>query len=746
MKISLLLASTISAERERRSDALDVVKQLLHGNRSGLEGYMSSMKKKKEQAKENIRLAGWQWAGIEPNTFQKDENHMPAYVNSAHIMSDWTMGGSDVDPAEKKPRPSADKVDQSNGNLDQGYRCDQKENGVFNVDALEFRHPEKFTSDRKRRSPATYDRVIGGQFAKANAWPWIAYFYGCGATLVASEWAVTAAHCCTLPEWYFSGKELCFGHDKKRTRVDGDQCASIAKMIQHPGYDRKTTVLNDICLIRLGRKIEYNNIVQPACLPSQGDALGADVVGNEDGANNNCYVAGWGYTLENQFHSIPKWLQDAKVNALKNETCDDAYHIDGVQYYREDNMSCFGHLEGKIDACQGDSGGPLICLERSATNPKHINPVLRGVVSWGQGCAQAGNPGVYARVSKFVDWIHTTIKNGAQITHKACKPPKQWFKIKPNAIIDCSWKECIVHCKDEGFEPNIKKVTCDEYSKKYQPFQHGTIIECAPKQPPKTSYFTKCGAITSHFKIDFTKFNVKCCFTNRNTKYADTTNIDLTITEARGCGTYNQCFVTSKIPDMIPNVSEITCKNSNKYDYEDVDTIIADPLTSIHSKCGSFFKRFPNARKLNLVVKCKGQGCSISSDTAFLVEPVTSVACKQKKWLVRNKVVTGDLEWATKTFEEYSDALNTAATCTSKKTKKSKKVWDHIKPYVSTAFQNSAKVHCSSNSKGTVHTCFFYCPGKPLPVKIKRKFTCNTKKGVWKPPMKPSIMAGLMCL
>lgn len=34
---------------------------------------------------------------------------------------------------------------------------------------------------------------------------------------------------------------------------------------------------------------------------------------------------------------------------------------------RPQQMSCFGHLDGGIDACQGDSGGPLICLEQSDT-------------------------------------------------------------------------------------------------------------------------------------------------------------------------------------------------------------------------------------------------------------------------------------------------------------------------------------------------------------------------------------------
>merc|ERR1712050_313977 len=60
-----------------------------------------------------------------------------------------------------------------------------------------------------------HDRIIGGQNAQEHAWVYIAYFYGCGATLIAQNWAVTAAHCCTIPAWYFKDKDLCFGRDFK---------------------------------------------------------------------------------------------------------------------------------------------------------------------------------------------------------------------------------------------------------------------------------------------------------------------------------------------------------------------------------------------------------------------------------------------------------------------------------------------------------------------------------------------------
>lgn len=52
------------------------------------------------------------------------------------------------------------------------------------------------------------------------------------------------------------------------------------------------------------------------------------------------------------------------------------------------------------DICQGDSGGPMVCLNSGTVK-------LFGVVSWGNGCGQPGQYGVYAKVSAFGirDWI-----------------------------------------------------------------------------------------------------------------------------------------------------------------------------------------------------------------------------------------------------------------------------------------------------------------------------------------------------
>ncbi|XP_023703024.1 serine protease 30 [Cryptotermes secundus] len=156
---------------------------------------------------------------------------------------------------------------------------------------------------------------------------------------------------------------------------------------------------NDIGLIKVRALseggISFNSHVRPICLPEL-QAKGA--------TGSWCSVTGWGAQRpEDVDSSLSQVLQVAAVPLLDLDTCRRADVYGGRRQSILDSMLCAGSLEGGVDACGGDSGGPLAC---------EINGrfVLTGIVSWGDGCAQKNRPGVYTRVSHYVDWIQVAKK------------------------------------------------------------------------------------------------------------------------------------------------------------------------------------------------------------------------------------------------------------------------------------------------------------------------------------------------
>ena len=71
-------------------------------------------------------------------------------------------------------------------------------------------------------------------------------------------------------------------------------------------------------------------------------------------------------------------------------------------------MLCAGYPQGGTDTCQGDSGGPLFGRDASGALK------VVGATSFGEGCAQPGKPGVYARVGDSVlrEWIRSAAPAG----------------------------------------------------------------------------------------------------------------------------------------------------------------------------------------------------------------------------------------------------------------------------------------------------------------------------------------------
>jgi len=231
---------------------------------------------------------------------------------------------------------------------------------------------------------ASDDKIVGGTVSDAHAAPFIANIKRsgslmCGGSLVAPGYVVSAAHC----EYNIPSRLTVTVGDVTLARTESsEQVFNVVQQIPHEQYS-SSSQQNDIMIIVLSGTANLNSYVSLVTLPT----AGVDVaVGTE------CTVYGWGTTSSGG--SISNSLRQVTVPIISNDDCDT------YPYYRNQiypTMMCAGLLnEGGKDSCQGDSGGPLIC-----------NGSLGGVVSWGVGCAEAKYPGVYTRVSDYVDWINS---------------------------------------------------------------------------------------------------------------------------------------------------------------------------------------------------------------------------------------------------------------------------------------------------------------------------------------------------
>ncbi|XP_030829644.1 uncharacterized protein LOC579807 isoform X2 [Strongylocentrotus purpuratus] len=229
-------------------------------------------------------------------------------------------------------------------------------------------------------------RIIGGTYAEMGEFPWIGSLrtlrgdLQCGATLLNEYWAVTAAHCTGVYE------EIVFGDIKIDTESSYSVSPNIAEIIDHPNYF-STTGGDDITLIRFSEAVVFNDYVRPICLPSNV---------SETQIYRRCYAAGWGVIVsdgEDASNDLLKVL----LGSIENDACGKIYD-DIIP-----SKICAGYSAGGYDSCQGDSGGPLSC--EGDDGRWH----LVGITSYGTGCGDPGFPGVYTRVSSFLDFIEDNI-------------------------------------------------------------------------------------------------------------------------------------------------------------------------------------------------------------------------------------------------------------------------------------------------------------------------------------------------
>ncbi|XP_037309866.1 serine protease hepsin isoform X2 [Pungitius pungitius] len=263
--------------------------------------------------------------------------------------------------------------------------------------------------DCGRRSFAA-DRIVGGVNARQGNWPWqvrLEYegVHQCGGTIISNRWIVSAAHCF---------RESVIQPHIQRYRVVNHWRVKLGSIYSTPVnanvVEVNTIVYHssylpfvdpsiddnsrDIAVLALTQPLTFNECIQPICLPAHGQRLIDGQMGT---------VTGWGNV---EYHGVQAdILQEANVPIISDAVCN------APDYYDNQittSMFCAGYEKGGMDACQGDSGGPFVAEDCLSKTKRYR---LLGVVSWGIGCAMAKKPGVYTRISRFLPWISTAMRN-----------------------------------------------------------------------------------------------------------------------------------------------------------------------------------------------------------------------------------------------------------------------------------------------------------------------------------------------
>jgi secreted trypsin-like serine protease len=260
--------------------------------------------------------------------------------------------------------------------------------------------------------------------------------FGCTGTLIAPQWVMTAGHCGSatgsltqgaVPSpvaWPPKAYEVVLG--SVYADGHGGETHAVTEVVVEPDYLVTNGAGSDVTLMKLDKP----SAIGPMRIAAVGErsSWAPGVLAT---------IAGFGATSSDG-SEMPDRMQSAKVPVTTDEECAKDYD-DGS--FDPKTMVCAGYPQGGTDTCGGDSGGPLLAPVRGGFR-------LAGATSFGDGCAEAGKPGVYARVAEgpIRDWLKAAVPEAFAPEPAAKKPAAK--KKKKRATRRCSRRRGRAHARD----------------------------------------------------------------------------------------------------------------------------------------------------------------------------------------------------------------------------------------------------------------------------------------------------------
>jgi len=248
-------------------------------------------------------------------------------------------------------------------------------------------------------------RIINGHPVKKGKYPSYVYFegmVGCGGGLITDRHVMTNAHCIV-------------GHDSTETKrmrnnlklVLGPHSRNdflnfpgleIQEFIPHEKYVRGVgKYFYDIAIIKLKKRIEFKNGLNPICLPNFEDT-------------DNMFAYGLGKQDKNGQLVNAKVMHEVDLDRISDDRCEQLLSTEEfkVEYHKELTMCSLNEFR-RNNVCLGDSGSPVSTRKDGRVYGVGLPSTVE------ENCTLPDYrvfPTTYEKVYAHLEWIRDKTKDG----------------------------------------------------------------------------------------------------------------------------------------------------------------------------------------------------------------------------------------------------------------------------------------------------------------------------------------------